>query len=569
MTKIIVSDIESRNWIEFLCIGFYDGKLYKHFLSLQEYFDFIYSKKDVTSIYFHFGGGFDFLFLLKHAFENDKLFTVTKMIPRGSKFLTISIKYKNKTIKFLDSSCFLPFALRTLAENFNVETKKGTIDYDNITEVTDELLDYMKDDHLALYQVIKKYSENHIIKKVGLKMTIASQAYSVFKECYLTVKIIPLKKHQEKFARLAFQGGRTEIYKPLFLGDENTELHEYDVNSLYPSVMATNDFPIAFDYSTKTLDLEKLSINHVKVYIPENTYMPPLGIVEKETKKYIFPTGTFSGYWTNIELKTALKYGAKIIKVYECHVYKNGGNIFEKYISEIYMLRKNSPKISADNIIYKLLMNSLFGRYALNTDREKIVIDDGRTGIKPYLEIPMENGNFVRLATEKVELNSETFVPIAVFVTSYARVHCYENFLYPLQKEVFYSDTDSFYLLNKLPSSNELGEVKHEKSVNQACFILPKSYIAGNFVKLKGFDSKKAQNFTIDDFTSFLEGEMRIKQEVPKRIARFKESLRRNKKILSMLPKSEKVIRSIYDKREIIKLENDLYDSFPLVLNTN
>ena len=52
-----VSDIESRNWIDFLIIGHYDGNLIHHFETLSTYLDFVFSH-DHSDVFFHFGGIF-------------------------------------------------------------------------------------------------------------------------------------------------------------------------------------------------------------------------------------------------------------------------------------------------------------------------------------------------------------------------------------------------------------------------------------------------------------------------------------------------------------------------------
>jgi len=568
--KIVVSDIEASNWINFLCIGFYDGETYEYFQDLSEYFEYIFLEKTPRKIYFHYGGGYDFLFLIDHVF-NSSDYELEEMIPRGSSFLSISIRcnLNDHKIIFLDSSALLPFSLKKLSENFKVETMKGSIDHEKVEGVTPELLAYMKDDHLALHQVLTKYSNHKMIKKVGLKLTRSGQAFSLFQKHYLKAKIIPLKDHVDDFCRNAYQGGRTEIFKPLFIGNKNKKLYSYDVNSLYPSVMMKNDFPIKFKGFSRELNLDVLSIWHVKVRVPEMK-IPPLGITIKG--KYIFPIGEFQGYWTNIELKMAVKYGVEILETYKGVEFENGGKIFKGYIEEMYAERKASNKKSADNIIYKDMMNHVYGRYALKLDREKIVIDDGSIGLKFFQEIKISKNKYVRLALQPTRLKSFTFSPIAIFTTSYARVSNYENFIKPYENNLYYHDTDSFYTDCIMQTSDELGDVKEEDDpLDQACFLLPKSYIKtrGNdvFVKLKGMDTK-VKKFQFDDFLTALEGDLRLMRvENPVKIAKFKESLRRNKKILSILDKSSKSIKSSYDKRKVIKIKKLNYDTKPLEIN--
>lgn len=567
--KIVVSDIESfAGWINFACIGYFDGVTYREFYQheLGDYFEFIFQEQTDTAIYFHFGGGYDFLFLIDHAFNNSGKYIVTEFIPRGSSFLSIKIKclVSERTITFLDSSSLLPFSLKSLGENFNVEVQKGIIDYDSVTEITEELLDYLCDDCVSLHQILTKYSEHPMIARVGLKLTRSGQAFTLFNKHYLDVKITPLRKDIEQFCRLAYQGGRTEIFKPLYLKQKKT-LKCYDVNSLYPYVMASNDYPVRFNGYTSDLDLDILSIWHVKVDVPLMK-IPPLGIVKDG--KYIFPCGVFEGYWTNIELKMAKKFGVKILVAYNGATFNNGGKIFKPYIEEMYKLRLEAPKQSADNIIYKDMMNHLYGRFGLDKEKNKIVIDEGQAGVTPYMDIKAGDKN-IKLALESIELKTFTFLPIPVFVTSYARAYNYENFIHPNRETLYYTDTDSFFVSDNLATSDNLGGLKLEYERDEACFLLPKTYIlqgsGEKIIKMKGFDKKKIQNFQMDDFVSSMEGEMKLISKTGVKIARFKESLRRNKKVLSVLNESTKRIQTKYNKRTVIKTKTG-WDTQPLFL---
>lgn len=558
---LVVSDIEASQWINFLCIGWYNGSEYYWFDSIEEYLYFIFSQVEKNPrIYFHFGGGYDMLFILDFVFQENSLYEFVDGIPRGSSFLSITVREKstNKKITFLDSSALLPFSLKSLAENFDVEVKKGEIDHNKTTKITDELLDYMMDDHLALWQVLDKYRNHEIIKSVGLKLTRSSQCFALYTKKYLKKKIIPLRNSIEAFCRQAYQGGRTEIFKPLLRPEEGKILRRYDVNSLYPAVMKNHEYPIALSHIGREFNPDDLSIVHCKVYVPMMK-IPPLGAIIDG--KYIFPVGTFSGHWTNKELAMALKYGVKILEVYKSVHFKNGGKIFLTYISEMYKRRKAKTSGPVDNIIYKDMMNHLYGRFALNLERHKVALDSMNEGSIRYMEI---NNNV--LVLEPVELKSTTFVPISVFVTSYARIMNYEKFIKPNEDIIYYTDTDSFDVLTDLPSSNELGALKLEKEVNQACYVLPKAYILGDVKKIKGFSKDKVKILEFGDFLNYLEGQGKIELDMGVKMLKFKESLRRNKKILSISEKNMKRLKHKYNKRNII-IKNGNYDTEPIFIN--
>ncbi|PIS01510.1 MAG: hypothetical protein COT84_02005 [Chlamydiae bacterium CG10_big_fil_rev_8_21_14_0_10_35_9] len=132
-------DIEAFDWINFLCVGFYDGnkKIYRWFPDLEEAIGFMYDyckAFKIKVIFGHFAGKYDFNFLLKSIFFGDKQrFTIGGMIPRGSGILSMEIKErrnaKKKGINFVDSSALFPVGLKKLAKSMNVEIQKGSVDF--------------------------------------------------------------------------------------------------------------------------------------------------------------------------------------------------------------------------------------------------------------------------------------------------------------------------------------------------------------------------------------------------------------------------------------------------------
>lgn len=458
-----VCDIESAaGWINFLVIGLawklYEDedlkeKRYEHFLNLAEFCDYVFEEEQPHDvIYAHFGGRYDFSFILREFFYKHENYHIHKMIPRGSGLLCFSVskfvrtrtlepgmdtddilsKTKDghylvieRTIEFRDSSAMLPFGLGNLTKNFKVDHKKQEIDYDKITYVTLELLEYLEYDCWGLYEVIEKYFRWPIIREAGPAMTMASQALRVFRT-FLKEPINSLKPHVDDFVRSSYFGGRTEIFKPFFQQTSTSGMiNSYDVNSLYPAVMLKLDMPTSFKFETKFYLENQMGFYDVEVFVPD-TYVPVLGIKFANMEdRLIFPTGTFRGVWSTSELNYAMTQGVKILKVHKGMIFNNGGNIFKDYITTFYDMRKKAEKGSVDDILSKLLMNSLYGRFALNLNREQLVLDEGQLGVSPHMEIPLdaEGKRIIRLAKHDIVLeNSFTNAAIAAWVTSGARI---------------------------------------------------------------------------------------------------------------------------------------------------
>ena len=78
----------------------------------------------------------------------------------------------------------------------------------------------------------------------------------------------------------------------------------------------------------------------------------------------IAPVGTWTGWYFSEELKLALKLGYTF-EVLEGVLFERG-NIFKKYVSTLYKLRKSFKKDDPRNMICKLLLNSLYGKFGMS-----------------------------------------------------------------------------------------------------------------------------------------------------------------------------------------------------------
>lgn len=548
-------------WTKFLVLGYYDGKEVKNFYAISDFIKFLFGNSEVPcDIFAHFGGRFDFLFLIQDVLENFPSLKIEDIIPMGSGMLSLTLRKGKKKITFRDSSALLPFSLKKITESFHVSHIKQEWDHSKTKGVTKKLLLYLEYDLKGLYESLEKYYSEELIKNAGFAYTQAGQALKILR-CYIKEPICSLSNQLDSQLRPGFYGGRTEIFKPYYKGKK--PLFCFDVNSLYPTAMLENEFPNEFEHETDTFEKNKLGIYFCDVVMPP-MYIPPLGITYKH--KYIFPVGKFSGYFTSAEIEYSKTLGAKF-KIKNGWIFSNGGKFFENFISSLYRIRKETTD-PVRSTIAKLLMNSAYGRFALNRERENLVFDDGSCGLTPFKEIKAGKNTY-RLMLKDVDLKSFSNIAIACFITSYARIYMHKLMM-TAPNEMYYTDTDSMYTTHEFTSSKELGALKLEDTVESACFLLPKTYIAGNKIVMKGFDKKKIQHFTFDDFVACLEGDIKINnlkiQNEPK-FATFKTALRKGF-VVGMTEKSTRQIRSRYDKREIFK-SGATYDSKPYNLRGN
>lgn len=598
--KFAVLDIEARNWLEFEVAGYFDGDSYIEFFSAKEFLRRIFTFKPnriPSTIFAHFGGKYDFLFIID-ALLGESGYEIQNCIPRGSSLLSFDLHFDGRKISFRDTSSFLPFSLDRLTKTFGVEHKKKKFDFDAYNRLDKstaaykkqfaELREYLKYDCKGLYEVIWRYVENPLIQRAGFSFTTASQALKIFRT-YLKNPIPGIYGRADDYIRKGYFGGRTEIFKPLFDGPGN--IYSYDINSLYPSVLANpkNDFPGGITGLTDKLNFDRIGFFWCIVFVPEQ-YMPPLPYLHEG--KLLFPCGYLDGIWSVAELKNAVEnYGVKIIKVksgYEC---ENIGNPFSEFILELYerRLKAKAEKDEVTDVICKLTMNSLYGRFGLRKDRENFAFDENQADFNGKWIIEKEGFN-IRLGTIPVELTTSfSNIAIAAYTTSYARIQNV-NLASPwAEKHLYYTDTDCFPTTMKLPEGKGLGQLKLEYTAQQACFLLPKTYIikaskkdfkivlegddpdnptkTDKKIVMKGFNSRKVwRSFDINHFKTALEGDMSLMriQNEPK-FATFKRALQK-KKILAMLDAETRQIRSKYTKRVVFKDRKGNYDTRPINL---
>ena len=156
------------------------------------------------------------------------------------------------------------------------------------------------------------------------------------------------------------------------------------------------------------------------------------------------------------------------------------------------------------NYISKLLMNSLYGRFAMKNIKNNYSFLDKSEFLKLLQNSNIEIENYIDLHdslfvnyVDNSELNNESksSISIASAVTAYSRSYMY-NIIKDNIQNIYYSDTDSLYLDRELPKelvdSNELGKFKLEYIFKNSVYLGPKIYAGitsdNDYIcKIKGF----------------------------------------------------------------------------------
>lgn len=362
-----------------------------------------------------------------------------------------------------------------------------------------------------------------------IKATLPSTSLAFFTEEWCKVNWF---RHGDlavwKFLAQSRYGGRCEIFQT---GEVRGHIHEYDFNSSYPAAMRNREFP---DLDTiargiKNPDLNKAGVAHCQVKCPSIEF-PLLPYKNQETKKLLFPIGTFEGTWTFAELRKALELGYTILKIHDSIEYKMMPSPFAPYIDFLYNKRLEVKKTDElMSYVLKILMNALFGKWG--EEGELQVISRGK-----------------RYTMSSVPKHSNMIW--ASYVLSYGRLALYDGIQHGSSfGSVLYCDTDSVFIKtssNTKPfeGSDELGQLGFKKSYRLAHFKLPKLYRADNHYKAKGVPNDKQHEFPGHLKRTFFEGE----------VAEFLKPYRwmESKKVheqANVWHTVKKQVQSTYDKR--------------------
>lgn len=354
-----------------------------------------------------------------------------------------------------------------------------------------------RDDARATYELgvalQKLYYEQWGAK---LMPTIASQAMRIYRIGYFDYSFLRQNEECELnlLERKAYYGGRTECFRRGMY-----EVHSFDVKSMYPSIMRdclmpdpeTAKYIENGKHYRKDYDTDDPGIYHVRVFVPKQV----VGLLPHHNadNQLVFPCGTFEGWYVKEELKAAEHYGAKILLCYDYVRYSRKIDLFSRYITDMYRRRSEHPSGSLYNMMFKILMNSLYGKFAQKnpiggfTGKLEDYAGDMGDGTKiNFTTVNVMGEDCVNIAAQEYEDAYSAFPCIAVYITALARVKLLHKLMFHADS-VVYCDTDSIKYQAwdvKDEDGHELGEWEWEYTKTQV-FVRPKLYWDVNMASLK------------------------------------------------------------------------------------
>ena len=315
--------------------------------------------------------------------------------------------------------------------------------------------------------------------------------------------------------RDALFGGRTNALKLYHKCMPGEKIYYNDFTSLYPYVQKVGKYPVG--HPIRIVDNFESVENYFgiikcKVLAPRGLYLPVLPVkkvklvfslcnicssTKKELCNHSDNERCITRTWCTPEILCAIQEGYKIVCIYEVWHFPNyeqydkatkTGGLFTEYINlflkgkqeasgfpldvldkekyrqeyldkegillDLNKIEKNPGK----RFVYKLALNSMWGRLGINTDRSQYKIINKTNDWLDMItddqyiisSVDMHNENAIQVYYKNLHNSGsvQTSVIHAALVTCYARLELYKE-LKKLGRNVLYFDTDSVVFVHK------------------------------------------------------------------------------------------------------------------------
>lgn len=587
--KVLGFDIETKdNTNDFVLATVYCDEFEKVFYTKEALITFCNSKLIRNYTVYATNLAFDFL---GSFFKNSNRWSMNERNGTIYSFTWYQINKEGKLVKpvnFYDTLRIVPFSVEKLGKMLQIpkmaHPKAFGREPENKEEIK-ELVEYCMNDSKITQQFITQLVHPILTKyNLKLKQTIGGIALADWRTNHQPFTLFPESEKCRDFAFKAYYGGRTETFKR---GTFNN-VFCFDINSLYPSAML-DDIP----NPNRSREIKNGSfyninqyegVSEVTVSVPD-MYIPPLPL--RKDGKLLFPTGTFKGYYTHIELRNAIKYGVTILEIGEQLIYPKTFPFFKSFVEQHYKERREYQKEKSPlQLLEKLIMNNLYGKFAFNYKNTDSIIPAHEFDFQKHVENatylhPCTNNTFMSVKGEGIRPPIYAFPIFSAYITAKARIIMYEYLQNPLLKhKLIATDTDSIFLNHyngEIQETTKLGGMKLEEGypIEKGIFIRPKMYKTEK-VKCKGVQFRSIGKRTLTESMNLIFDDILAGKEVTqKRFIKLRSALRSNNKhkFGLLLPNQVIEISKTLDledtKREWNKPFNPLetQDSKPLRVN--
>jgi hypothetical protein len=399
-------------------------------------------------IYAHNGGKFDFLFLLQHMLGEMRIVNGRILEARIGKH----------TIR--DSYAAMPIPLAAYKKmDFDYKKLSHDVRQKNKTDI----IKYLYYDVFYLYEMVIGFRN-----EFGDVLTIGTAAMKALREHH---QFEEFDKEQDAFFRRFYYGGRNQCFDS---GIVKGDWKIYDVNSMYPSVMQSMLHPVSAAYGTNRILDDHTDFIEVtgKNYGALPYKDPKFGFLD-----FTVPHGTFlvSGH----ELRAALETGTFEIERVE-RAYSFAQRLcFADFVDAYYSKRLVAKDAGLDLYVlfYKLILNSGYGKFCLNSDNFKdwLLVETGELVDEDIYTLEVQHHDY-SLYSKPASQTRFFNVATGASITGAARSMLLRGLA--ASTRPVYCDTDSIICehLTLESDTKKLGAWKLESDGDEICIAGKKLY---------------------------------------------------------------------------------------------
>lgn len=295
----------------------------------------------------------------------------------------------NHFVYFLDIQNFFSGSLDKVAKAFQCETQKFTRP-ENLGEIpfyqNDKVfIEYALADSRLCLEIAEKLLEMHEQFDIPVATSSANFAEKVFRRDYIPNGArfqFPSDFPCLRLSELCYHGGKNGYYldTPAYIHN----CYEYDFNSAYPFAMHS----LPSFLSGKYEKVNTFKSKYVGVYHVIGNIKPcKFGILYNSRFNYyrFNETVKVQSFCTSFELEEAIKSKEFTIESVKGYIWKpdTGENPLKEYNRYFWERKNSTPKKDIRYIFYKLLLNSLYGKWIQrNPIREsKLVHSNGQINL--------------------------------------------------------------------------------------------------------------------------------------------------------------------------------------------
>lgn len=388
------------------------------------------------------------------------------------------------TVKLYDSLKLIPMPVRSVAKAFGLPEGKGELDYEAYREpghaLTEVERDYIRRDVEIVARAMKV-----LLDEGDDKMTAGSCALADYKRMMgghrRFRKWFPVLAEQDAFLRRSYKGGWCYA-DPRFAGRILGCGLVFDVNSLYPSVMAATDGqalpfgePKWFDGRPEPTKAYPLWVAQVCVrFNLKSDHVPCIQLKNnprfRQTEYLSSSRGEVVITVTSVDWELYnSQYDVEVIEWFGGFAFKASTHLFEDYVWKWVEVKNNATRSGNKGMrmLAKLRLNSLYGKMATRcTVRSRRPVLEN--GVLRYVDLPEEE-------------REPVYLPAGTFITAHARFKTVSA-AQSVYGRFAYADTDSIHITGEeVPEGLDVDDVrlgawKHESTFERAKFIRPKCY---------------------------------------------------------------------------------------------